>query len=173
MFWELRNPAGNYMFKVGLKYGHWRCSDIFIANFEHISHLVLMFLLLTFEQENAGWVTDTLKRNLYVYIISKIPRKIRKKRIFSQSADLKFKHLPFGVYHGADPRSQWAKQTIKKLNLWGETAIGKSACIKTCSRRKGTQATKFGQLTEYNMRNIVLDKSSTKCVGESIPRLFS
>ena len=84
MFWELRNPAGNYMFKVGLKYGHWRCSDIFIANFEHISHLVLMFLLLTFEQENAGWVTDTLKRNLYVYIISKIPRKIEK-NLFSRN----------------------------------------------------------------------------------------
>ena len=26
---------------------HWRRSGIFIVNFEHISHLVLMFLLLT------------------------------------------------------------------------------------------------------------------------------
>ena len=26
---------------------HWRRSDVFIVNFEHISHLVLMFLLLT------------------------------------------------------------------------------------------------------------------------------
>ena len=25
----------------------WRRSDVFIVNFEHISHLVLMFLLLT------------------------------------------------------------------------------------------------------------------------------
>ena len=25
----------------------WRCSGVFIVNFEHISHLVLMFLLLT------------------------------------------------------------------------------------------------------------------------------
>ena len=59
------NPAGNYMFKADnrntrtgceicskltLKIPeqcHWRRSDIFIANFEHISHLVLVFLLLT------------------------------------------------------------------------------------------------------------------------------
>ena len=29
------------------KQRHWRCSDIFIVNFEHISHLVLVFPLLT------------------------------------------------------------------------------------------------------------------------------
>ena len=32
---------------------------------------------------------------------------------------------------------------------------------------------KFGQLTEYNMRNIFLEKTYTKCDGETIPRLFS
>ena len=26
---------------------HWRCSGVFIVNFEHISHLALVFLLLT------------------------------------------------------------------------------------------------------------------------------
>ena len=26
---------------------HWRCSGVFIFNFEHISHLVLVFLFLT------------------------------------------------------------------------------------------------------------------------------
>ena len=26
---------------------HWRCSGVFIVNFEHTSHLVLVFLLLT------------------------------------------------------------------------------------------------------------------------------
>ena len=25
---------------------HWRCSNVFIVNFEHISHLALVFLLL-------------------------------------------------------------------------------------------------------------------------------
>ena len=30
----------------------------------------------------------------------------------------------------------------------------------------------FGQLIEYNMRNIFLEKSYTKCVGETIPETF-
>ena len=60
-----RNPAGNCMFKVNNRNTRtrceicskltikiperrqWRHSGIFIVNFEHISHLVLVFLLLT------------------------------------------------------------------------------------------------------------------------------
>ena len=38
-------PAGNYMFKVNSR--NKSRSGIFIVNFEHISHLVLVFLLLT------------------------------------------------------------------------------------------------------------------------------
>ena len=59
------NPAGNYMFKVNNRNTrtrceicskltikipqrrHWRRSRIFIVNFEHISHLALVILLLT------------------------------------------------------------------------------------------------------------------------------
>ena len=37
------------------------------------------------------------------------------------------------------------------------------------SRSKGNQAMKLSQLIEYNMRNIFLRKSQTKCGGESIP----
>ena len=40
-------------------------------------------------------------------------------------------------------------------------------------RRKGNQAMKFGQLIECNMRNIFLEKSYTKCDGETSPRPFS
>ena len=32
---------------------------------------------------------------------------------------------------------------------------------------------KFGQLIEYNMRNIFIEKSYTKCAGETISRLLS
>ena len=32
---------------------------------------------------------------------------------------------------------------------------------------------KFGQLIEYNMRNIFVEKSYTKCVKETIPRPLS
>ena len=59
------DPAGNYMFKVNNRNTRtkceicskltiktserrqWRRSGVFIVNFEHISHLVLVFLLLT------------------------------------------------------------------------------------------------------------------------------
>ena len=41
------------------------------------------------------------------------------------------------------------------------------------SKSKGNQAMKFGQLIEYNMRNIFVEKSYTKCAGETIPRPLS
>ena len=41
------------------------------------------------------------------------------------------------------------------------------------SRSEGNQTIKFGQLIEYNMRNIFSEKSYTKCDGETIPRSFS
>ena len=40
-------------------------------------------------------------------------------------------------------------------------------------KSKGNQIMKFGQLMKYNMGNIFLEKSYTKCDGETIPRLFS
>ena len=40
------------------------------------------------------------------------------------------------------------------------------------SRSKGNQTMKFGQLLEYNMRNIFVEKSYTKFSGETIPRPF-
>ena len=41
------------------------------------------------------------------------------------------------------------------------------------SRSKGNQKMNFGQLIEHNTRNIFLEKSYTKCDGETIPRPFS
>ena len=41
------------------------------------------------------------------------------------------------------------------------------------SRSKGNQTKKFGQLIEYDIRDIFLEKSYSKCCGESIPRPFS
>ena len=40
-------------------------------------------------------------------------------------------------------------------------------------RSKNNQAMKFGQLIEFNTRNIFLKRSSIKCAGETIPRPFS
>ena len=41
------------------------------------------------------------------------------------------------------------------------------------SRSKGNQTIRFGQLVECNMTNIFLEKSYTKCGGETSPRPFS
>ena len=41
------------------------------------------------------------------------------------------------------------------------------------SRSKGNQTMKFGQLIECNMKNIILEKSYTKCDGETSLRPFS
>ena len=41
------------------------------------------------------------------------------------------------------------------------------------SRSKVNQIMKFGQLIEHNMKIIFLEKSYTKCGGETIPRSFS
>ena len=41
------------------------------------------------------------------------------------------------------------------------------------SRCKGKQTMKVGQLIEYNMSNIFLKKSYTKCAGGTIPRTLS
>ena len=40
-------------------------------------------------------------------------------------------------------------------------------------RNKDNQAMKCGQLREYSMKNIFLEKPYTKCGGETIPRPFS
>ena len=45
--------------------------------------------------------------------------------------------------------------------------------LPSISRSKGNQAMKFGQLIEYNMRNIFVEKSYSKCAGETIPRPLS
>ena len=41
------------------------------------------------------------------------------------------------------------------------------------SKSKCNEAIKIGQLIEYNIRNIFLEKSYTKCDGEAIPSPFS
>ena len=41
------------------------------------------------------------------------------------------------------------------------------------SRSKDKQTMKFGQLIDYDTRNIFLEKSYSKCGGETSPRPFS
>ena len=45
--------------------------------------------------------------------------------------------------------------------------------LSNISRSKCNQTMKFGQLVDYDMRNIFLEKSYTKYGGETSPRPFS
>ena len=61
-------PAGNYMLKVNNRNTRTRCEicsksnnkGIFIVNFEHISHLVLVFLLLTLSRLMPAGIIDVI-----------------------------------------------------------------------------------------------------------------
>ena len=44
--------------------------------------------------------------------------------------------------------------------------------LSNISRSKGNQTMNFGQLIEYNMKNIFLEKSCIKCDEEASPRPF-
>ena len=44
--------------------------------------------------------------------------------------------------------------------------------LPSISRSKGNQTMKFGQLIDYNARNIFLEKSYKTCGGGTIPRPF-
>ena len=45
--------------------------------------------------------------------------------------------------------------------------------LSNISRSQRNQTINIDQLIEYNMTNIFINKSYTKCGGETIPRLFS
>ena len=45
----------------------WRRSCVFIVNFEHISHLVLVFLVLTLSRSMpSGQITDTQVNSIFI-----------------------------------------------------------------------------------------------------------
>ena len=48
------------MFKLTIKTPerrHWCCSGVFFINFEHTSHIVLVFIV-NFEEVDSGWVKE-------------------------------------------------------------------------------------------------------------------
>ena len=51
--------------------------------------------------------------------------------------------------------------------------LGMALILPNISRSKGNQTMKLDQLIECNMRNVFLEKSFTKCGGETIPWPFS
>ena len=69
---------------------------------------------------------------------------------------------------------------IRKIRLISKSVASQPAqqtisihIIPNISRSKCNQTMKFGQLVEYNMGNIFVEKSYTKCGGETLPNRFS
>ena len=79
---KIHNPAGIYLLKVNNRNTRarseicsnltiktperrqWHRSGVFIVNFKHISHLLLVFSIVDFEQVNVNWV-DTFSIQSY------------------------------------------------------------------------------------------------------------
>ena len=66
---------------------------------------------------------------------------------------------------------------INLISKFATSKLGKNTIatniLPNISRSKGNQTMKLGQLIKYNMRNIFLEKSYTKCGGETSFRPFS
>ena len=61
---------------------------------------------------------------------------------------------------------------FKTYDVTGWTANNCNTHIAQYLRNKGNQTMKFHQLIENNVRNIFLEKTYAKCVGEASPRPF-
>ena len=60
-------------------------------------------------------------------------------------------------------------KSITSQSGWQTIAIH---ILTNISRSKGNQSKKFGQLTEYNLKNIFLEKSYAKWVEKIFPDTF-
>ena len=57
--------------------------------------------------------------------------------IFKGSGDLNFKDFLFDASRGGTYRREWTKQPVKKLNLWGKTAVDKRVITLTSLKNVG------------------------------------
>ena len=69
-------------------------------------------------------------------------------------------------------KTAWLERQVN-FKIYGVATCLKNICnthIANISRSKGNQAIRFGQLIEYNMRDIFLKQPYTKCGRETIPK---
>ena len=63
--------------------------------------------------------------------------------------------------------------SIRKINLISKSMTSQPGEQTIAIHIMSNISRNFGQLLEYNMRNIFVEKSYTKCAGEFTPRLLS
>ena len=96
---------------------------------------------------------------------------ISPKKLFSFSRYLKFCLDFFIMQQSNMTRKIWLISEFMTLQPGQQTIV--IHILPNISRSKGNQTKKFGQLIEYNMRNIFQEKSYTKWGGENSSRPFS
>ena len=88
----------------------------------------------------------------------------------------------FSIYLNAslDFLPKYTNGLIRKKRLISKFIMSKTGkltiaihILPNISKSKGNQIMKFGQLIEYKMRNIFLEKTYPKCGGDTLHRLFS
>ena len=69
------------------------------------------------------------------------------------------------------------RRKVRLISKFMASELGKQTIeidlLPNISRSKGNQTRVFAQLIEYNMRNLIFQKSCLKYCGETIPRPFS
>ena len=75
------------------------------------------------------YLQTRIKKTCMYAQTQKFPEK-SKKNPFSSNLPTWISNISSDVYHRAAPSSHWAKQTLKKLILWGKTAVDRSSWIK-------------------------------------------
>ena len=85
-----------------------------------------------------------------------------------------FKHLNLGPDFFGHVGKRLDKKAKVSFNIYDVTArlTVTINILPNISRSKGIQTMKFGQLVEYNMRNIFLEKPYVQCGGKTSPRPF-
>ena len=117
---------------------------------------------------------DTLS-GLRQFLAAKIPLKMIKNAFYFTSKAIFvlniFTFLSWLFSHAA----KWLDKKDKVnfefygITAWLTNSLVNIQILPNISRSKGNQTIKSGQLIECNMRNIFLEKSYTKCGGETSP----
>ena len=83
-----------------------------------------------------------------------------------------FKYLFWLFGHVGKQLDKNAKVNFKIRDVTSWVTTTAIHILPGISKIKGNQTMEFGQLIEYNMGNISLEKLCTKCGGETIPKPF-
>ena len=105
------------------KQRHWRRSGVFIVNFEHISHLVLVFLLLTFNRKLSA-AQELFKHICSSFLaVSCFSKKSSIKRshicLSLKSPVLKILKNFYDIIYGEDVSMGYRRKTLGRMGLKG------------------------------------------------------